>query len=502
MGLALLLLLGSCNDLKNLDPLKGVTYKLNYRPTKTQIQGLVVDAKTGQSLTIPVQVTISGNDANRIVSFDGKAQTTYTSPKGDLFLGLQGAVPTSQAPAQLRVVASAAGYIPSAIDLRLTKDLNDPFVIRLVKQSDPPTGVAVKNDQISLAANGTLPAEKQIVVATAVPTSIQFPSGTVMKDDKGTTITGNVGASVAAFAADAASIPIGLTTPVGANAGATTNVSLSVAGYTSINLTNQAGQSVTNFSKPIGIAMGISPTYINKKTGQRVQIGDDLGIYMRNEKTGNWSFVQDAKVEAIGSGLGVRFSVSHFTDYAAAQAQNVASTCQAIWNISGLPAGYAYRYELVRDGILRASGTSSSSTLDFGAVSEGAAELSVFSSSGSLLGTSRVATMCGTHALAVSAPQGAVNVTFTVRASCENGKNVEVYPTVLVRYGPANGDAASLVGTTFVNGQGTLVGLAPNTAYEARVDYEGTWSERFTTGTASESRTLNYVLKSNTEACK
>ncbi|GAB3902083.1 hypothetical protein GCM10028803_27970 [Larkinella knui] len=503
---ALTILLGSCNDLKNLNPLKGVTYKLNYRPANTQIQGLVVDAKTGQSLTIPVQVTIFGKDASRVINFDGKAQTSYSSPKGDLFIGLRGDVPTRQAAAELRIVVDASGYIPSGVDLRLTTALNNPFIIRLVKKTDPPQGVAVKQDQVTLAANGTLQSEKEIGMASTsmtAPTTVQFASGTVMKDDKGNVVSGTLATAIAVYSPQATSIPVGLTTKVTQNGETTsTNVSLQIASYISINLTNSAGQSATSFTKPVVIKMGILPTFLNRSTGKLVQVGDKLAVYVRNEKTGNWAFVQDVKTEAMSTGLGVSFPVTHFTDYAVASAQPTSSSCRAVWNISGLADGYAYRYELVQNGSIRASGTTTDKALDLGEASEGPAELSIFSPAGNLLGKSSVQNLCGDHTLALSVPAGTVNVAFTVRASCENGKNIEVYPTVLVRYGKSGGDPSASVGVTFESGHGTLVGLEPNTSYEARVDYEGSWSEVFTTGTASESRNLNYVLKSHTEACK
>ncbi|RAJ93082.1 hypothetical protein LX87_04594 [Larkinella arboricola] len=503
--MALTLALGSCNELKNLDPLEGVTYKLNYKPANSQIQGLVVDAKTGQSLSIPIQVAILGQDANRVVTFDGKAQTTYSSPKGDLYIGLKGDVPTPQAPARLRLVVDAAGYIPSATELRLTKSLNDPFLIRLVKETDPPQEVSVKKDQLRLSTNATLSANKEIVVASAsTPTTLLFSGGTGMKDEKGNPVTGTVAATVAAYAPGSASIPAGLTTPVSSNesGSATANVALNIAGYTSVNLTSSSGQSVTSFTNPILIKMGISPEFQNRTAARRIQVGDLLGVYRRNEKSGIWSFVQDVKVEAQGSGLGVSFPVTHFTDYAVAQAQPTSSTCQAVWTIQGLAAGYAYRYELVQDGRIKASGTSTDQTLNLGEASQGPADLLLYSSSGSLLGKSSVQNLCGNHTLSVSAPQGTVNINFTVRGACENGKNIEVYPTVLVRYGKSGADPTTFVGTTFENGQGTLVGLEANTPYEARVDYEGTWTEQFTTGTGAESRSLTYVLKSHTEACK
>ncbi|MGV3556940.1 hypothetical protein [Larkinella arboricola] len=497
--------------MKNLDPFKGVTYKLNYRPTNTQIQGLVIDAKTGQSLTIPVQVTILGKDASRVVNFNGKAQTTYSSPKGDLFIGLKGDVPTRQAAAELRVVVDAAGYIPSGVDLKLTRDLNDPFIIRLVKETDPPQGVTVKQDQLTLGTNGTLPAGKEIVLAATsmtAPATIQFASGTVMKDEQGNTVSGTVAATVAVYSRLAKSIPVGLTTKVTQN-GSTKDVTLHLANYISVNLANKDGKSVTSFTKPVEIKMGIAAGFPNLSTGQPVKAGDQLTVYARNEKTGSWESVQKVKVEAKGSDFVVSFPVSHFTDYAVGGSL---ATQPAFFTFVGLPSTFSVLYELNvlvptvsqpdDNTIVAAAGTAGHNSIGAGAPVGVPFTLNLYDALGNLLSQTSGQNLSGEHIVTVPRPSGTIDVDFTIRATCENGKNIEVYPTTLVRYGKPGADLATFAGVTLINGKGKLVGLKPNTTYEARVDYEGAWSAVFTTGTASESRNLTYVLKSHTEACK
>ncbi|RYF59010.1 MAG: hypothetical protein EOO39_33650, partial [Cytophagaceae bacterium] len=178
-------------DIKNIDPLKGVVFKLNYQPGKAQVQGLVVDAKTGVPLDIPIQVSIQGKDASRTITFDGKALTTYTAPKGDLYIGLKGTVPTAAAPAELRIVVDAEGYIASSANLSLKRSLNDPFTIRLVKITSTPAGVAAKVEDATASSAGAFTADKLIQVTTpssasaaATNVTVSLPATTIMKDGK------------------------------------------------------------------------------------------------------------------------------------------------------------------------------------------------------------------------------------------------------------------------------------------------------------------------------
>lgn len=507
-------------DIQNIDPLKDVIFKLNYQPAKTQLQGLVVDAKTGLPLQIPIQVTIGGKDAGRAITFEGKALTTYKAPKGDIFIGLTGVEPTQTSPADIRVVVDADGYAASSINLSITKSLNDPFQIRLAKFDAPPAGVASSALSTPASASGVLTTQRVVEVTTAasgsmaaMPLTVTIPANTTLKDSKGAPVSGNVTTSVMAFngqSPDARqAFPGGLLAPLAKNAQGKRDVKglFSPVSFAAIEMRNPTGQLVSTFSQPASIQMGVPATTFNSSTGQRIKANDQLEVYSYDELTGSWTYERNVAVRQASNGFLADVPITHLSYYALTTPMD-SETFQTSFTVRNLPVGTAYVYSLYRfdqgaDGqgteIQRASSTSN--TLSFN-LPVGSYRLTVYDPVDlTPLGSTILSnTSNSTTDVTYAPPTGRLKAAFTVRAVCENGKNFEVYPTVSVFYtetGKTGGGVA-----TFANGKGDLTGLKPNTNYTATVYYEGSFSVNFNSGSADSEHSLNYVLKSNTIACK
>lgn len=504
-------------DIKNIDPLKGVVFKLNYQPGKAQVQGLVVDAKTGIPLDIPIQVSIQGKDASRTITFDGKALTTYTAPKGDLYIGLKGTVPTTATPAELRIVVDAEGYIASSVNLTLRRSLNDAFTIRLVKITSTPAGVAAKVDDATASTTGALTADKVIQVTTpssasaaSINMAVSLPASTVIKDDKGQPVTGKVTTSVVAYSGQSRealqTFPGGLDASVAKDAQGKSNTKgiFEPIGFVAIEMKNSTNQTVSTFSKPVTVQMSIPANRLNSSTGQPVKEGDKLEVYSYNETTGTWTYEREVMAERKGSDLITNVSISHLSYYAVTFPRNT-TTCHVTYTVRGLPEGYSVRYMISRNGMTITSGNSAETSADrvfeFD-VPAGDYEISVLDpvSNNAVIGSTKVTNPCEAISLNVTVPTS-LDASFTVRARCENGKNLEVYPTVTVFYGEV-GNTYTGGSASFVNGKGVLKGLKPNTQYQACVHYEGEYCQEFTTGSTSSEHTLDYILKSNTQACQ
>lgn len=529
--LAILGMIMSCQaikDIGNVKPFDGVIYKLNYQPAKTQVQGLVVDAKTNEPLQIPIKVAILGKDASRTITFAGKAQTTYTAPKGDLFIGLKGAEPTVSAPAELRVVVNADGYVASSINLTLTKSLNNPFIIRLVKLDATPAGVAAQAATATASTSGALTTNKVIEVtvpatatAPALPVSVSLSANTVMKDDKGQPVNGDVTASVVAYSGQSQdalqTFPGGLSAPVVKNAQGTSNVTgrFSPVSFVSIEIRNGSGQIVSTFSQPIIVQMGIPSGVYNPQTKQALKSGDKLEVYSYNENTGDWTYERNASVRQDGSSLVADVLITHLSGYALTT-ERPADGCSQLFKIANLPANYSYIAELtVYDGanqdraqVLERTGSLSGDQFALTLDNSQRYEVTILDPlSGNVIGRSgKFTNACSGGAgaastITITPPTDRINARFTVRAVCENGKNIEVYPTTTVYYQEAGSNSANKAGVTFVDGKGTLTGLKPNTNYTAIVYYEGTYSENFNSGPTDSDRTLVYVLKDNVSVC-
>ncbi|AEI50998.1 hypothetical protein [Runella slithyformis] len=515
-------------DMTKVEPFANLTYKLKYQPAKTLVQGVIVDAKTGVPLSVPVKILITGKDAGRVVNFEGKAMRDFTADRGNLYLGLMGAVPSVVAPAEIKIVADAAGYIPSSLTVPLIQALNTPFTIRLVKESDPPAGVGVKTEAMPASTASGLTAPKQITVsapatanAAPVQTTISFAQNTQLRDEKGNPVVTPVTARISSYSTQTPSALTG--TALSANivlakdAEGKTNVkaSLQPAGYLSVELIDPQGNKVASFSNPVTVSTTISPEFVHPITKQKVKAGDDLQVYVYDENTGVWSFEQMTKVEPQGGGLGVKFTVTHFSDRAIGwQALN---RCDATYfTVTGLPAGQAFYYvykgnfsdtdEYRYDGSIGADGSAS---IYFPGASKAPSGRSmsaeVFTASG-FKAFEYKDELCAISAqlkLTPPAPGNTVTVEAEAKATCANGKKFEVTSPATIYFGKANTSPGTWPSTQFgSDGKGSFVGLEPNTDYEARLYYGAdTFSQPFKTGTANSKLTFQYQIKGDVSFC-
>ncbi len=508
------------DDVAHVDPLNNIAYKLNYQPAPTIVQGLIVDAKTEEPLTIPVRVSLFGKDAGRTVTFDGSSALNFTTEKGDLYLGLKGTSPTEATPAELRIVVDADGYVSSGKTLRLSQALNELFVIRLVKQSDTPVGVAALNRTLQTNASGATLADQQIQVTnaggdsvSATKTLMQIPANTVLKDAKGQPVTGTIVASVVTFSGESAAalkaFPGGLDAPIAKDIEGRSNTTFPVSpgGFVAIKMVNERRQAVSTFSQPVTVQMSVSPTALNPATDKPYMAGEPILIYSYNEQTGEWVYEKQGMVEQQGAGLVVSMQITHlsFWDWLVNLFSIIKQTftpdCDLNYTLTTLPDNYPYRYELRRGGYYFAGGTSQSRRLSFRTAPKQNFELVLMTPEGGVLGRF-TNTGCGNIDVRYAFPPRPVEVYFYVQATCPNGKQVEINPTVTLFCGKPGTPSVYWAPTTLVNGRGYIRNLASNTDYTVIAYYNGIISYPLRTGSISNSRKFLYQLSPTCSICR
>jgi hypothetical protein len=506
-----------CQDLKdiqNLDPLKDVVFKLNYEPAKTLMQGLVVDAATGAQLEVAISVGIFGPDANRVITYEGVKTTTFKNDKGDIFIGLQGSVPSETKPAEIRVVVDAPGYIGSSQYLTIREAKPAPFEIRLVKESAPPAGVTVKEEVVETSATGvTRTAETistPISASNSTQVTVDIPANTQLKDDKGQPVTGNLQAQVASYSSQnetsITAFPGGFETRVSRDNAGNANAAgaFVTAGFTSIEITSSSGQKVSNFSQPVKVEMEISPALINPETDQPVKPGDKVPVFSYNENNGEWVYENEVTVKSQNGELQVELAVTHLSWYNLDWFYRSRPSCTAgAWNVTGVPTGQSFSWILYVNNAYRASGRNGANDrqVNFLYPPPGTGRLEIFAPNGARIGSSTVSNICGSRSVAVSFPATLVNATVVVRAYCENDNRIQINPSAWVYYRKAGSNGAFAT-AYFTAGKGTLTGLEPNTNYEAGVYYQGFQSRIVNSGNTTGTQTIDIVFTSNVSICK
>ncbi len=500
-------LLVGCQEIKDMaevKPLNGVTYKLNFQPAPTLVEGMVVDAKTGSMLDVPVNVIIVGKDAGRTVDFAGRSITRYKTELGNFQIGVRGSVPTETAPAELRVLIEADGYVSSSVNLQLTQAINDPFTIQLVKKSDAPDGVAATTSTLTNNASGAILADQQIQVKSpavgdsvpAMETRLQIAANTVMKDASGQPVTGNVTASLVAFSGESSAAM--RVFPGGGNASIATDFNGSTdtrfpmkpGGFTAIKLTNGNGQTVATFSKPVWITMSIAPSAINPATTKPYAAGDTLMTYSYSDYTGEWTYEHKGIVEQQASGLVARFYTMHLTDfgwwgniydffYYLFKTPSRPVYRNTYVTLPSLPDNYTYKFQSQSWWMKNASQdyakSSRSKTLLLGTDVVGNKDYEVIISTtyGQTLYKGKIKA-CQNNVLTTVRFPARASVAFDIWGYCANNANTLIYPFANVWYKkPYESDSDYKYGCSLEFGKATMTDLEPNTDYSCRITYAG-----------------------------
>ncbi|HEU0298521.1 MAG TPA: hypothetical protein VFR37_03685 [Longimicrobium sp.] len=292
------LLLGSCDD----DPTRHDDLTTVVVDNATSFFAVEAsDARTGLPLDgVQVTLGISGPAARRVIDVAGNPITELTTDRGFMALGLTGAVPTKAAPAELLVVASAAGYVETSQWMTHTAARNDPEIIAMVSLAAPPPGTAVGTSGAAVAGpGGVLAATVTVSTAPDAVTggraSVTLPAGTVVRDRSGTPLSGALQTTVVYFNnqndESLAAFPGGFSPRVeNPPAGSPSGGAFTSAGFASITVRDGAGREARTFSTPIQVSVDVPAATVNPETGAAVKNGDVVPYWSYATRTGRWRY--------------------------------------------------------------------------------------------------------------------------------------------------------------------------------------------------------------------
>lgn len=210
------------------------------------------------------------------------------------------------------VRATAAGYLDSnksiVIEEQGAVDLEIPM---MSITGDKPTGVEVATSN-STSTNGTVAGGIEVTAATTANNNanqqesvgISVAQSVIMTDANDNEVTGNLTTKVAYYDANSpdaleafpGGFAVTLANPDAVNVGDSTDiengeVSFISGGFTAVEITNEAGTKVKNFSSHVPITFTISEDTINPDTGEGVKLADGtLPVWSFDVDSGQWRF--------------------------------------------------------------------------------------------------------------------------------------------------------------------------------------------------------------------
>jgi len=331
-SLLLIMLLGmlwGCSDGGGYNE-KEVTPPAPQVAESTAVNLTIINTQTGAPQLAAVAepplftVTISGDDADKIVDGKGTATTSFTGVKNFLTFYIRAA--TSDYPLNLHVVVKNSGFVTNSQTLVIEAPTSiDPVLLPIAVQMTPITmtsaeltalnkdvGIDVQSEQVAADATGTTTAEV-VIATTSIPTTttaadgstatgsgtveVTIPAGTGLKTIDNQAVTGALTATVTYHnpidASSLATFPGGMTvqegpggTPLAAGAPPANFIS---GGFTSVEIVDAAGNEVRNFDTPIVITMTVPQNLGNPETGLPIAAGEIVPLWSYDTDSGKWS---------------------------------------------------------------------------------------------------------------------------------------------------------------------------------------------------------------------
>lgn len=447
----------------------------------TLLAVVIADGATGAPLLASATVTPVGTDAELDKLSSEAAQTISTGSAS--FELAEGVDPTAES-FRVAFKVEAEGYITTNNSVVVDQTGTVELTINLVEETVEPEGVSVvKGDAVDAGDDGalaeelTLAASVEVDAGVSVASQITVPAAIVVTDDAGDAVTGALTPTITHYDASTTealdSFPGGLNvaianpevlnaedtgSEVDADTGELTFLS---AGFTSVEITNEAGDEVANFEAPDGalnadneivdpdmlprVDMQIPEGTVNPETGEEIAVGDtDLKIWSFDVDTGKWQFeAESSKFVTVEDNdtsdglLDVSYPVTHLSywnlDYFRAGAGRCTGTINLIDSTTDAPyVGLAdldiSAASLGWSHYARFSGTDSLTLLNSPADVQ--VTVTVTDTSGTEIGMGTVANLCEGDRDVVVTPPTNVEVasrtaTIIAESSCSNAAAIE-----------------------------------------------------------------------------
>jgi hypothetical protein len=473
------------------DPKEGVDLVLDAGITEATMGVRFINARTGEPVgagedaSMQVTVSLHGEDASDIVASDGSLD--YVCSEGFLALAVKtGVTPSETAPVRFRLVCSAPGYLKTSQVVTLTGLGGIDVTIPMVEIANVPDGVAAASGSVS-AVSGTgtssaftLNSGNPVTTMGVSSATVTIPQGTVMMDDNGQTLTGQIDVDLAYFNPldenSVQSFPGGF----GASTVAEGDIVFSTGGFVSLEMTKESNnRAVKSFGSPITLTVEM-PTGLTDNNGVTVTDGTVCPIWSYDTGTGEWTFETNA-IASTNPGTGrieVNFPVTHLS-YWNIDWFNNSCLLGATINVNSNIGCNGYRWVQVRNGnnnqlIYQGYRDMKSGSFRLVNVPNAPIKIKVFEVQGGteLIGSVDIANACsGSHTLNVNSSASGQEISVVVNLRCPDSPNFIFRPTLPLWAKPTGG-TWQYIGQ-MVNGNFSTCALTVGSTYYFATFYDG-----------------------------
>ncbi|WP_111861217.1 hypothetical protein [Acinetobacter sp. CFCC 10889] len=289
-----------------------------------------VDAKTGEIIQDQVIIKAQDDLAQSNV-YEEPSDQDSTAGYGYVYLkadAVKNASPSK--PVKLRVILSSENYFGTSVDIIYTGTALLPQKISLVNKAAPPAGVAVAlQKEVKADATGKLLKDIQLTARTTdvasknAAASFNLPANTILKDEKGQALTGDLQVSIGYFSPKAENI--GAIFPGGLNPDQVKIFENNqwkfeqgyfiTAGLMAVDIIDSQGRKAHLLSNGQGTMTIQAPAgLLNPETNLPIKDGDTIPVWSHSESTGLWqkelvgTFKQNAQAN-----FDVSYQVSHLS---------------------------------------------------------------------------------------------------------------------------------------------------------------------------------------------
>lgn len=485
-------LLVNCNK-----PTKDIGLSINGNVIKYGVSLQFWDPKSPDgSAPKNIFVKITGKDASKVYEYGG-TKVFNVSSTGLLSLGLDPFVkPTPSAPISFTVEVFAPDFLTTKIPVIVNgSQAQQSIAVTMISLKNPPSGVSIKQTEIPLSADGSVPTT---VSFSTIPTAstpeistITIPAGTKFKNASGSIINGNTllvtqayfgtrtSASLSAFPQNSF-----VSDSIYNESGIRTSGYFQTAGFTSIEMV-VAGQEVKYFTSDVIINMNLDPTLKNPKTNSAIIDGDIVPIYSYDVSRNRWSFEKNVTLTNASGNLNATFTTNHLTYYSPSWTGSLCGSAVNITFNTGVNVATTYLLDIyakngdprqpIVSGLLVTA--SNNQTVAVSGIPNEAVIIRVYPNNAnnsqadfSIRDAAPLGLFdgnaCSSGNIIINMPnaQNFPPVTFNIVGKCPG--NVLVYPTVPTYYRQAGTNAPYTLLGTVVGGQFTTTNLILNKTYD------------------------------------